>query len=304
MATEKKTVSNSVAFLRDFCLGGVSGAIAKTATAPMERVKIVLQLQDANARVAAEKRYKGILDVLLRLPKEEGIASLWRGNAVNCARYFPTQALNFAFKDTFKRTFVRHDPKTDFWKFFGGNLLAGGAAGATSSLFVYPLDFARTRLAADVGKKGAREYAGFTDCIRKIVKSDNIKGLYRGFGISILGIVVYRATYFGAFDTSKAMLKEKPGIFMTWMIAQTVAVGASLLSYPIDTVRRRLMMQSGRSDVLYAGASDCAVKIWKNEGPAAFYKGGLSNSIGRVGAALVLVMYDEFKELLAKSDLA
>ncbi len=96
-------------------------------------------------------------------------------------RYFPTQALNFAFKDTYKQLFMDGiDKKKEFWKFFAGNLAAGGAAGATSLLIVYPLDFARTRLGADVGKAAAdREFKGLFDCIGKsmpfcfTVKSQN-----------------------------------------------------------------------------------------------------------------------------------
>ncbi|KAG5457244.1 MAG: ADP/ATP translocase, partial [Olpidium bornovanus] len=136
---------------------------------------------------------------------------------------------------------------------------------------------------------------------RKIWRTDGVVGLYRGFGPSIVGIFLYRATYFGAYDTSKAMLKKKPGIIVSWAIAQSVSIGASLVSYPVDTVRRRMMMQSGRSDVLYSGALDCARKIYTEEGPKAFFKGGLSNSFGRIGAALVLVLYDELKEFLAKT---
>ena len=61
-------------------------------------------------------------------------------------RYFPTQALNFAFKDKYKLLFLNNvDKKKEFWRFFAGNLASGGAAGATSLLIVYPLDFARTR---------------------------------------------------------------------------------------------------------------------------------------------------------------
>ena len=80
------------------------------------------------------------------MPKETGYLSLWRGNLANVIRYFPTQALNFAFKDKFKQLFLEGVPKDDFWKHFAGNLASGGAAGATSLFFVYPLDFARTRL--------------------------------------------------------------------------------------------------------------------------------------------------------------
>ena len=95
------------------------------------------------------------------------------------------------------------NPKTDKLMFFVGNVASGGAAGATSSLFVYPLDFARTRLAADIGKKADRQFLGLTDCISKIYATDGMKGLYQGFGISVIGIIVYRGFYFGSYDTAK-----------------------------------------------------------------------------------------------------
>jgi solute carrier family 25 (adenine nucleotide translocator) protein 4/5/6/31 len=110
-------------------------------------------------------------------------------------------------------------------KFFMGNMASGGAAGATSLMFVYPLDFARTRLAADVGKGGKggeREFKGLNDCLSKIFKSDGLYGLYRGFGISVIGIIMYRAAYFGMFDTGKVFLFEdikKANIFKMWAFA-------------------------------------------------------------------------------------
>ncbi len=92
--------------------------------------------------------YKGIIDCVVRIPKEQGFVSFWRGNLANVIRYFPTQALNFAFKDKYKKVFLDGvDKHTQFWRYFAGNLASGGAAGATSLCFVYPLDFARTRLA-------------------------------------------------------------------------------------------------------------------------------------------------------------
>merc|ERR1712079_500614 len=122
--------------------------------------------------IAADQRYKGVVDCFARVQKEQGFLSFWRGNVVNVVRYFPTQALNFAFKDTYKKLFMDGiDQKTQFWKFFAGNLAAGGAAGATSLMIVYPLDFARTRLGADVGKAAAdREFKGLFDCIAKSYK--------------------------------------------------------------------------------------------------------------------------------------
>ncbi len=291
-------------FFTDFMVGGVSAAVSKTAVAPIERVKLLLQVQDASKHIAVEDRYKGIGDCFTRVYNEQGFQAFWRGNLANVIRYFPTQALNFAFKDTYKTMFPKYDPKTQSFKFFLSNMASGGAAGATSLTFVYPLDFARTRLAADVkgGKKGGeREFNGLVDCLQKIYKSDGPIGLYRGFIISVIGIIAYRASYFGMYDTGKVMLfkdHKKANIFAVWAFAQFVTVTAGVASYPLDTVRRRLMMQSGRADIMYTGTIDCFKKILKNEGPKAFFKGSLSNVLRGTGGALVLVFYDRIQAYL------
>jgi len=302
MSEEKKASKgfDSKKFLIDLASGGTAAAISKTAVAPIERVKLLLQVQDASQHIAVDKRYKGIIDVLVRVPKEQGFVSLWRGNLANVIRYFPTQALNFAFKDTYKKLFLDGvDKNKNFWRFFGGNLASGGAAGATSLCFVYPLDFARTRLAADVGKAGSREFNGLVDCIMKIAKSDGPIGLYRGFFVSVQGIIIYRAAYFGMFDTAKHVFtsgKEKLNFFAAWGIAQVVTISSGIMSYPWDTVRRRMMMQSGRKDILYKNTLDCAIKIVQKEGIRAMFKGALSNVFRGTGGALVLAIYDEIQK--------
>lgn len=247
--------------------------------------------------------FSGIIDCFVRIPKEQGFGAFWRGNLANVIRYFPTQALNFAFKDVYKQIFLGGvDQKTQFWRYFMGNLGSGGAAGATSLCFVYPLDFARTRLGADVGTGGQRQYTGLIDCLKKTVKSDGVVGLYRGFSVSVQGIIIYRAAYFGCFDTAKSMVpKEQAGFFVSWAIAQVVTTASGIISYPFDTVRRRMMMQSGRakSDIMYKNTLDCWVKISKQEGPGAFFKGAFSNVLRGTGGALVLVFYDEIKKVIS-----
>lgn len=308
--------SAAISFMKDLAAGGIAGGVSKTVVAPIERVKLLLQVQKDNTQLTEAQRYKGIVDAFVRIPKEQGFVSFWRGNTANVIRYFPTQALNFAFKDKYKKIFVRHNPKTDFWKFFIGNLASGGAAGATSLLFVYPLDFARTRLAADVGgakkaaAKGAvegaakapeRQFNGLVDCLQKVYQKDGAIGLYRGFGVSVAGIIVYRAAFFGGFDTAKQMLlsdPKNPGIFESWVIAQLVTTVAGIISYPFDTVRRRMMMQSGTGEKRYKNTIDCWAKIAKNDGPKAFFNGALSNVIRGSGGAIVLVMYDQIQKYL------
>jgi len=293
-----------VNFSKDFLAGGISAAISKTAVAPIERVKLLLQVQHASKQIAADQRYKGMIDCFVRIPREQGFLAFWRGNMANVIRYFPTQALNFAFKDKFKMIFLDGvDKKKQFWRYFAGNLASGGAAGASSLCFVYPLDFARTRLAADVGKgAGNREFSGLGNCLAKIYKTDGLLGLYRGFGVSVQGIIIYRAAFFGFYDTAKGMLpdpKTTP-LVVSWMIAQCVTTVAGIISYPFDTVRRRMMMQSGRgkADIMYKNTLDCWVKIYKTEGSNAFFKGAFSNIIRGTGGAFVLVLYDEIKALL------
>merc|ERR1712056_25108 len=109
-------------------------------------------------------RYKGIVDCGVRIYKEQGMRRFWDGNFTNCIRYFPTQAFNLSFKDTFKKMFPKYNPKTQFAQFFGANLVSGGLAAAGSLCIVYPLDYARTRLASDVGS-GKKTFTGLYDCM-------------------------------------------------------------------------------------------------------------------------------------------
>jgi len=297
-----KGLADPVSFMKDFVAGGISAAVSKTAVAPIERVKLLLQVQHVSKQLSKDQQYKGMIDCFVRIPKEQGFLAFWRGNLANVIRYFPTQALNFAFKDKYKQIFLGGvDKNKQFWRYFMGNLASGGAAGATSLCFVYPLDFARTRLAADIGKTGAeREFSGLGNCLTKIFKSDGLVGLYRGFGVSVQGIIIYRAAYFGFFDTAKGMLPDPKNtpFLISWAIAQTVTTVAGIVSYPFDTVRRRMMMQSGRADKLYKNTIDCWVKIAKTEGRNAFFKGAFSNILRGTGGALVLVLYDEIKTFL------
>ncbi|XP_071957715.1 ADP,ATP carrier protein-like [Antedon mediterranea] len=295
-----KTVQDqAISFAKDLAAGGIAAAISKTVVAPIERVKLLLQLQAASKQIAADQQYKGIVDCFSRVTKEQGFFSLWRGNLTNVIRYFPTQALNFAFKDKYKQIFLGGvDKNKQFFKFFLGNLASGGAAGGTSLVFVYPLDFARTRLATDVGKGSARQFTGLGNCLASIYRSDGYLGLYRGFFTSLQGIIIYRAAFFGLYDTAKGSIPYKVNIFYSWVIAQSVATASGIISYPFDTVRRRMMMQSGRKDKMYKNTLDCWKKIAQQEGSTAFFKGAFTNLMRSTGGAIVLVLYDEIKALI------
>uniref|UniRef100_A0A1J3EK72 ADP/ATP translocase n=1 Tax=Noccaea caerulescens TaxID=107243 RepID=A0A1J3EK72_NOCCA len=288
-------------FWIDFLMGGVSAAVSKTAAAPIERVKLLIQNQDEMIKSGRLSRpYTGISDCFGRTIKDEGMVSLWRGNTANVIRYFPTQALNFAFRDYFKRMFNFKKDKDGYWKWFAGNLASGGAAGASSLLFVYSFDYARTRLANDakVAKVGGqRQFNGLVDVYKKTLASDGVAGLYRGFSISCVGIVVYRALYFGLYDSLKPVVLGsglQDSFFASFLLGWGITVGAGLASYPFDTVRRRMMMTSGEA-VKYRSSLEAFSQIVKKEGAKSLYKGAGANILRAVAGAGVLAGYDKLQ---------
>jgi solute carrier family 25 (adenine nucleotide translocator) protein 4/5/6/31 len=300
LATAPKDGKVQLNSVENFFLAGCAAAVSKTVAAPIERIKLLLQNQgDAKG---IEKPYKGILDICKRVPAEQGVMSFWRGNAANVIRYFPTQALNFAFKEKYKKGFAQlygsKKKGAGFASRLAANVSAGGAAGATSLLVVYPLDFARTRLAMDVGSGGAREFKGTADTILKTAKTSGWfkGGVYNGFGISCVSIIIYRGAYFGLYDTSKATI-NKYGFWGKFLLGYAVTTVAGLAAYPIDTVRRRMMMNSGLAleEQKYKSSMQAFGLIMREEGVSAFFRGAAANIFRGLGGTLVLVGFDYFK---------
>ncbi|VDM17330.1 unnamed protein product [Hydatigera taeniaeformis] len=291
---------DQLGFFENFCLSGAAAVIAKTAAAPIERVKLLVQNQGEMLKLGTlDRPYNGVIDCTIRTFKSEGLLPFWRGNLPNCLRYFPTQALNFAFKDKVKAA-IKPQKSDPYAVAFTKNVVSGGIAGALSLVFVYSLDYCRTRLASDTksAKKGAaRQYDGMIDVYKKTWKTDGIVGLYRGFVISCIGIMVYRGFYFGLYDTIKPIfLGEDAGVTVSFILGYGVTVSAGLLSYPIDTIRRRMMMTSGAA-VKYKGSLDCAVSIIRDEGPMSLMRGAGANILRGVAGAGVLAGFDKFKQL-------
>jgi solute carrier family 25 (mitochondrial adenine nucleotide translocator), member 4/5/6/31 len=169
--------------------------------------------------------------------------------------------LMYCLEDYFKSLFG-FKKEEGYWRWFAGNVASGGAAGASSLLFVYSLDYARTRLANDAKSAkggGARQFNGLVDVYRKTLASDGIAGLYRGFVPSVVGIIVYRGLYFGVYDSlskplhfryspdthpiahcSEPVVLVGPlqgSFFASFFLGWGVTIGAGLASYPLDTIR-------------------------------------------------------------------
>lgn len=263
-------------------------------------------MQGAHCRIQQgrlNRPYKGIIDCFKRTYANEGISSFWAGNGTNVLRYFPTQALNFAFKDYFKSLFAV--PKNDkYWKIFASNIASGAAAGAAGSVFVYSLDYARTRLSADaksVSTGGPKQFKGLIDVYRQTLASDGVLGLYRGFVPSVVGVIVYRGLFFGLYDSLKPLLLTgalQNNFAASFMVGWLSTTTAGLASYPLDTIRRRMMMTSAGGSKPYKSMLDAGRQIIAKEGTRSLFKGCGANILRGVAGAGVLSLYDKLQQVV------
>ncbi|XP_078436313.1 endoplasmic reticulum-adenine nucleotide transporter 1 [Wolffia australiana] len=300
VAPAKRTSQRMAA---DFVMGGAAAAVAKTTAAPIERVKLLLQNQgEMLKRGQLTRPYHGIRDCYARVLREEGVLSLWRGNQANVIRYFPTQAFNFAFKNYFRGLFGQSKAENGYARWLAGNIASGSAAGATTSLILYHLEYARTRLGTDTLEcraKGRRQFEGLIDVYRKTIASDGIPGLYRGFGVSITGITLYRGLYFGIYDTVKPIVLTGPlegNFFLSFLLGWTVTTFSGICAYPFDTVRRRMMLSSGQR-VKYESGLQAFKLIVRQEGLPALFRGLTANMLSGMAGAGVLAGYDQLQRI-------
>ncbi|XP_056858401.1 ADP,ATP carrier protein ER-ANT1-like [Raphanus sativus] len=211
----------------------------------------------------------------------------------------------FPYTGYFKNLLGCSKEKHGYFKWFAGNVASGSAAGATTSLFLYHLDYARTRLGTDAKEcsvSGKRQFTGMVDVYRKTLSSDGVKGLYRGFGVSILGITLYRGMYFGMYDTIKpiVLVGSLEGNFLaSFLLGWSITTSAGVIAYPFDTLRRRMMLTSGQP-VKYRNSVHALREILKTEGFCALYRGVTANMLLGVAGAGVLAGYDQLHRIAYK----
>ena len=162
----------------------------------------------------------------------------------------------------------------------------------------------------DVGSsREARRYPrGMRDVLCITLKTDGIRGIYQGYGIALAGVVLYRALHLGGYDACKTEIahwrrgSENTELTLAerFYAAQFVSIVAGTICYPIDSVRRRLMMQAGlpMDQRRYRNSIDCFLKVWKVERIRGFYLGIGPNLIRSFGGSVLLVGYDVFKGMI------
>ncbi|XP_024971714.1 calcium-binding mitochondrial carrier protein SCaMC-1-like isoform X3 [Cynara cardunculus var. scolymus] len=271
--------------------GGVAGAASRTTTAPLDRLKVVLQVQTSNASIASAVK---------NIWKEGGILSFFRGNGLNVIKVAPESAIKFYTYEMLKN-FIGGDGKDDIGT--SGRLLAGGMAGAVAQTAIYPMDLVKTRLQTFVSGNGKVPSLGKLS--KDIWVQEGPRAFYRGIVPSLFGIIPYAGIDLAAYETLKEMSRSyiiqdsEPGPLVQ-LGCGTVsgAVGATCV-YPLQVVRTRMQAQQPGGSSAYKGMFDVFMRTYQKEGVRGFYKGLVPNLLKVVPAAsITYLVYETMKNTL------
>ncbi|MEN2496907.1 MAG: hypothetical protein MHMPM18_001369 [Marteilia pararefringens] len=320
----------SVAFVKQFSRSSGLAICTKSASAPLERLRSIIQSQIEISELIRERSSREATTSACPLsPKSlirsiydrEGLKGFFRGNLANCMRYFPAQGLNFAINEALKSR-VESGNTSDRPANLSGIrehlsrltklVLIGGTSGAISTIICYSLDFSRIQLANDIssfeGKSRlqvnnmspknyppGRRFSGICDVYKKTVKTEGILGLNRGISAAIVKMFVYRGAYFGLYDfTKKIFSTDSPWILFTVAYGTTLCSG--LIAYPLDTLNKRLMMTSKFGVIKFNGSINYLKTIVKNEGLLSLYRGSSIFLFRSLAGACMLAFNDLLKK--------
>jgi solute carrier family 25 phosphate transporter 23/24/25/41 len=268
---------------RRMVCGGLAGMIAKTATNPLERIKMLSQTGEAASSSSSSSAGGGggIVGIYRTILQREGVAGLWAGNGANLLRVFPAKAVVFSSNDAYRELMAKVRGAATTTTHGGRNeggppqengtelpaaysFAAGGMAGMTASACTYPLDLARGRISGTIaaagtgGGGGGREEKAYRGVLRTVcltVRDEGVGALYRGVTPTLLGAVPYEGIKFGTVGLLEGLdvwpLEEEEGgtasPLRKMCFGGAGGVAAGLITYPNDTVRRMLQLQGGRT---------------------------------------------------------
>jgi solute carrier family 25 (adenine nucleotide translocator) protein 4/5/6/31 len=281
----------------------VRGAATLYAT-PVDRLRILLQ---TNYELVRQNRldspYKSAVDGFKRTYKNEGFMSFYRGNTVQLLRAGISPVMSFALKDTFRQMFKPNRATDGYGLWFTKNIVSGAMAGATALIFVYPLDLGFVKRTTDVLSPSTgmtRKHKGVLSIWKDVVKNDGVTGLYRGLGLSVAGIALYRGLYFGLYDGLKPLVINNPNNFVaSFALGWGVTMTAGFATYPITLMRNRLMVTTG-GGLTYKHSLHLAREIMAKEGLRGFFRGFIFSTTMSIAGAGMLAGYDMLKNSQAK----
>ncbi|KAG8052423.1 hypothetical protein GUJ93_ZPchr0001g32846 [Zizania palustris] len=282
-------VPNSVAL---FTAGAAAGAVAKTITAPLEpRQAPHAGTRTHSVRVVGESTYKGVgfLEAIAEIGKGEGLKGYWKGNLPQVIRIVPYSAVQLFSYEVYKKIFRRKDGELTVF----GRLAAGACAGMTSTLVTYPLDVLRLRLAVESGHSTMSQVA------MNMLRDEGLASFYGGLGPSLIGIAPYIAVNFCVFDLMKKSVPEKYKSRPETSLATALlsATFATLMCYPLDTVRRQMQMKGSPYNTIF----DAIPGIVERDGLIGLYRGFVPNALKTLpNSSIKLTAFDTVKTLIGQ----
>ncbi|ELR16099.1 Mitochondrial carrier protein [Acanthamoeba castellanii str. Neff] len=286
--------------LKHLLAGGLAGAISRTCVSPLERVKILFQLQRPG-----QVKYRGVWHALVTIFKEEGLYGYLRGNGTNIIRIFPYSAVQFAAYEQFKKLLkVKKDSGP--LRF----LSAGAGAGITSVVATYPLDLIRTRLSS--GAAADKQYKGIWQAFINIVRTEGPLATYKGVVATVLVSVIcsvchhalgFAGLNFATYEVFKRFCsKQFPNVQPSAIHLTCGAVAGAVsqtVTYPLDVLRRRMQMQGFDGHPAYTSTWDCTRSMWRLEGVNGFYRGMIPNYLKVVPSiSITFLVYEWMKTVL------
>ena len=304
---------------RRMICGGLAGCIAKTATNPLERIKMLSQTGEHGLKQTS------VLSLYRNIIKNEGVIGLWAGNGANMLRIFPAKAIVFSTNDMYRALFQRalstlsenddnknnnasnpQNPQTQKLP-TALSFLSGGLAGMTASACTYPLDFARGRISGKLASRDSngvvkKDYKGIISTIRLTVQEEGFGALYKGVKPTLIGALPYEGIKFGTVGLLDSLFPESSfsasPVIRKMIFGGLGGVAAGAITYPNATVRRLLQLQGSRgTETQYSGYWDCVRKTYRAEGLSRFYRGAAINIIRMApNSAVQFGAYEILKE--------
>ncbi|EQK99301.1 hypothetical protein G6O67_008673 [Ophiocordyceps sinensis] len=265
-----------------FGAGGIAGAVSRTVVSPLERLKILMQVQSAG-----REAYKlSVGQALAKMWREEGWRGFMRGNGTNCIRIVPYSAVQFSSYNFYNTNVFAPYPGAELTPF--SRLICGGAAGITSVIVTYPLDIVRTRLSiqsasfAELGNKPQQLPGMWATLVRMYKTEGGVSALYRGMIPTVAGVAPYVGLNFMVYESARQYLTpegDKNPSACRKLLAGAIAGGvAQSCTYPFDVLRRRFQINTmSGMGYQYKSVTDAVRVIIRHEGVRGLYKGIVPN---------------------------
>uniref|UniRef100_A0AAQ4PMU4 EF-hand domain-containing protein n=1 Tax=Gasterosteus aculeatus aculeatus TaxID=481459 RepID=A0AAQ4PMU4_GASAC len=277
---------------RHLVAGGAAGAVSRTFTAPLDRLKVMMQVYGTRTNNMC------IMTGMMQMIKEGGMRSLWRGNGVNIIKIAPESALKFMAYEQIKQLIGSDKASLNIAERF----VAGSLAGVIAQSIIYPMEVLKTRLAL----RTTGQYSGISDCAKHIFRREGLRAFYKGYVPNMLGIVPYAGIDLAVYETLRNDYLQRygtsgadPGVVVLLACGTVSSTCGQLASYPLALVRTRMQAQAAVEGSQQMTMSGLFRQILQSEGPTGLYRGLAPNFLKVIPAVSIsYVVYEHLKKQL------